>query len=138
MKRMFKVIALSVGGKNNQVYKSGDVVTADNFSADADELVDKCFLEKIESDTDDVDTNDVDTDDVDTDDVDTDDVDTDAYADADADADDFKKSHIEDALKQLGIKFDSKDKKAVLWEQLFASEHEASEIVEVLGNIKAG
>mgnify|MGYP005991798277 CR=1 FL=1 len=42
----FKVIALSVGGKGNQVFKVGDTVSTDNFT-DAKALVDGGFLEEI-------------------------------------------------------------------------------------------
>jgi len=42
----FKVIALSVGGKGNQVFKAGDVVSSDNFN-DAKALVDGGFLAEI-------------------------------------------------------------------------------------------
>jgi hypothetical protein len=42
----FKVIALSVGGKGNNVFKSGDVVTSENFN-DAKALVDGGFLKEI-------------------------------------------------------------------------------------------
>lgn len=42
----YKVIALSVGGKGNQVFKAGDKVKSDNFN-DAKALVDGGFLEEI-------------------------------------------------------------------------------------------
>lgn len=49
--KKYKVIALSVGGPGNKIYKSGDIVTEKNFrEGRADELVKLCFLkeEKIE------------------------------------------------------------------------------------------
>ncbi len=42
----YKVIALSVGGKGNQVFKVGDIVSSENFN-DAKVLVDGGFLEEI-------------------------------------------------------------------------------------------
>ena len=42
----YKVIALSVGGKGNKVFKVGDFVTSDNFN-DAQALVDGGFLVEI-------------------------------------------------------------------------------------------
>ena len=42
----YKVIALSVGGKGNQVFKAGDKVKSDNF-IDAKALVAGGFLEEI-------------------------------------------------------------------------------------------
>lgn len=42
----FKVIALSVGGKGNNIYKNGDVVKSENF-VDAKSLVAGGFLEEI-------------------------------------------------------------------------------------------
>ena len=43
----YKVIALSVGGKGNNIFKSGDIVDSSNFD-DADALVTAGFLEKME------------------------------------------------------------------------------------------
>lgn len=42
----YKVIALSVGGKGNKVYKVGDFVSSENF-ADVSALVKGGFLEEI-------------------------------------------------------------------------------------------
>ena len=42
----FKVIALTVGGKRNQIFKHGETVSDDNFT-DAKALVDGGFLEAI-------------------------------------------------------------------------------------------
>lgn len=48
--RKFRVKALSVGGRGNKIYDSGDIVTENNFApaGKADELVKKGFLEPIE------------------------------------------------------------------------------------------
>lgn len=44
----YKVIALTVGGLNNKIYESGDVVTADCFPVGhAEELVTKKFLTRV-------------------------------------------------------------------------------------------
>lgn len=44
----YKVIALSVGAKNNKIFKSGDIVTADAFhEGHADKLVEQGFLELV-------------------------------------------------------------------------------------------
>lgn len=46
--RKFRVIALSVGGMNNKVYKSQDVVNEDNFpEGNADKLVKGKFLKEL-------------------------------------------------------------------------------------------
>ena len=45
--RKFKVKSLSVGGKNNKIYYSGDTVTADMFAADVDALVKNGYLVEI-------------------------------------------------------------------------------------------
>jgi hypothetical protein len=42
----FKVISLSVGGKGNNIYNNGDIVSSDNFD-DAKALVAGGFLEEI-------------------------------------------------------------------------------------------
>lgn len=45
----YKVIALSVGGLGNKIFKAGDVVTERNFpEGNAAELVEKGFLSPIE------------------------------------------------------------------------------------------
>lgn len=45
MEKKYKVIALSVGGRGNKIFKAGDVVTAADFPDDnADKLVDQGFL----------------------------------------------------------------------------------------------
>lgn len=47
--RRFKVKALSVGGHNNKIFKSGQEVTSKNFPSDnLDRLVKEGFLEEIE------------------------------------------------------------------------------------------
>lgn len=44
----YKVIALSVGGLNNKIFNSGDIVSEDNFyEGRADALVEAGFLEKV-------------------------------------------------------------------------------------------
>ena len=45
--QQYRVKALSVGGKNNKIYKSGDVVDAGCFSSSVSELVAQGFLEPI-------------------------------------------------------------------------------------------
>ena len=130
-KKSYKVIALSVGGKNNKVFKSGDIVDGSKFSADANDLVEKGFLEPVE---DDVVEDDVVEDDVVEDEPTIDE--SEKVAAATADSDDYTKNHIEQALKDLEVEYDSRDKKAVLWKVLFGSKHDASEIVELLENIK--
>lgn len=48
VQRKFRVIALSVGGRGNKIYNSGDEVLASNFpDGNADELVTKGFLKEI-------------------------------------------------------------------------------------------
>jgi|TARA_R110000851_G_scaffold266149_1_gene418652 hypothetical protein len=47
--RKFKVIALSMGGKYNKVYNSGDEITQDSVEASVDELVDAGFLEELKA-----------------------------------------------------------------------------------------
>ena len=135
-KKSYKVIALSVGGKNNKVFKSGDIVDGSKFSADANDLVEKGFLEPVEDDVveDDVVEDDVVEDDVVEDEPTIDE--SEKVAAATADSDDYTKNHIEQALKDLEVEYDSRDKKAVLWKVLFGSKHDASEIVELLENIK--
>lgn len=47
-KKEYKVRALTVGGLNNKIFKSGDVVAENNFrEGRADELVAAGFLERI-------------------------------------------------------------------------------------------
>lgn len=43
----FKVIALSVGGKGNKIFKSGEIVDSSNFN-NAESLVEAGFLQKLE------------------------------------------------------------------------------------------
>lgn len=46
--RTFKVISLSVGGSNNKIFKSGDIVTENQFpQGNADKLVKGGFLKEI-------------------------------------------------------------------------------------------
>lgn len=46
----YKVIALSVGGKGNKIFNSGDIVTELNFpEGNAAKLVDEGFLEPIDA-----------------------------------------------------------------------------------------
>lgn len=48
--KTYKVISLSVGGLNNKIYKSGDVVREDSFAEKrAEQLVLGGFLEAIET-----------------------------------------------------------------------------------------
>lgn len=45
----YKVICLSVGGLGNKIFKSGDIVTDDNFpEGNAQELVKGKYIEPIE------------------------------------------------------------------------------------------
>lgn len=45
----YKVIALSVGGKYNKIFSSGDIVTAESFEADINDLVKQGFVMAIEA-----------------------------------------------------------------------------------------
>lgn len=45
----YKVIALSVGGKYNKVFHSGDIVTAESFEADINDLVSQGFVKPFEA-----------------------------------------------------------------------------------------
>ena len=45
----YKVISLSVGGKYNKIFSSGDIVTADSFEADINELVKQGFVSPLEA-----------------------------------------------------------------------------------------
>lgn len=46
----YKIIALSVGGKGNKIFNSGDIVTELNFpEGNAAKLVDEGFLEPIDA-----------------------------------------------------------------------------------------
>jgi len=50
MNRKYEVIALSVGGANNKIFKNGDKVTDANFGKDrADELVKGGFLKPLDT-----------------------------------------------------------------------------------------
>lgn len=46
----YKVVSLSVGGRGNKIYNSGEIVTDANFiEGRAEELVAKGFLKRIEN-----------------------------------------------------------------------------------------
>ncbi len=48
--RKFKVIALSVGGLNNKIFRSGDMVQENNFpQGNVDTLVKEGFLKEIQA-----------------------------------------------------------------------------------------
>lgn len=47
----FKVIALSLGGLRNKIFKSGDVVTQEQLPVDVAELVTKGFLKPVNGGT---------------------------------------------------------------------------------------
>lgn len=45
---LYKVIALSVGGKNNKIHRLGDLVSDGAFSVPADKLVEQGFLAPVD------------------------------------------------------------------------------------------
>ncbi|MBL4810562.1 MAG: hypothetical protein JKY43_10960 [Phycisphaerales bacterium] len=95
MKRNFKVKSLSLGGKNNKIYESNDVVTSECFSTDVDDLVEKGFLVELDpSKEDSKPTGDEPT------------------------GDDFSKKQIVAFLKEMNVEFNQSDKKDVLWNLL--------------------
>ena len=49
MKKIYKVVALSMSGKHNKIFKSGDEVTQDVLESPAEALVESGFLKEIES-----------------------------------------------------------------------------------------
>jgi len=110
MKRNFKVKSLSLGGKNNKIYESNDVVTSECFSTDVDDLVEKGFLVELDpSKEDSKPTGDEPTGDEPTGDEPTGDEPT---------GDDFSKKQIVAFLKEMNVEFNQSDKKDVLWNLL--------------------
>ena len=106
----FKVIALSVGGKLNKVFKSGDIVSANDFAAPIQSFIDGGFLLPIESETDQLDMNiDVDAD------VD--------HADVKAEIEgktykSFSKDQLIEKLVDCGFSFDPTSSKSILFKSL--------------------
>lgn len=45
----FKVVALSMGGKYNKIYQSGDIITQDCVEAPVEQLVEAGFLEELKA-----------------------------------------------------------------------------------------
>lgn len=119
----YRVKALSVGGKNNKIFKSGDIVEPSNFSAPIQDLVDGGFIEIIgeqkqksqpatnhsnESGS------------------------NGNVAGAVVDVADYTKKHVEAVLAILQIEFEQKDKKQILWDQLFNSGVDHEKVVALL------
>jgi len=127
MLRRFKVIALSVGGKNNKVFKSQDIVNENNFSSSVDELVAKGFLEEIEPLKVEL-TGNIE-DEVEVEETATesssilDELTSSNESENSIDMDDYSKKDIESALKQLDIEYKSRESKTFLWNLLMENEN---------------
>ena len=127
MLRRFKVIALSVGGKNNKVFKSQDIVNENNFSSIVDELVAKGFLEEIEplkveltgniEDKVEVEETATESSSI------LDELTSSNESENSIDMDDYSKKDIESALKELDIEYKSRESKTFLWNLLMENEN---------------
>jgi hypothetical protein len=121
------VIALSVGGKNNKVFKSQDIVNENNFSSSVDELVAKGFLEEIEPLKVEL-TGNIE-DEVEVEETATesssilDELTSSNESENSIDMDDYSKKDIESALKQLDIEYKSRESKTFLWNLLMENEN---------------
>jgi hypothetical protein len=121
------VIALSVGGKNNKVFKSQDIVNENNFSSSVDELVAKGFLEEIEplkveltgniEDKVEVEETATESSSI------LDELTSSNESENSIDMDDYSKKDIESALKELDIEYKSRESKTFLWNLLMENEN---------------
>jgi len=121
------VIALSVGGKNNKVFKSQDIVNENNFSSSVDELVAKGFLKEIEplkieltgNIEDEVEVEETATESS----LILDELTSSNESENSIDMDDYSKKDIESALKELDIEYKSRESKTFLWNLLMENEN---------------
>ena len=122
MSRKFKVIALSVGGKNNKVFNSKDIVDESNFASSVDELVSKGFLEEIKSSKHEKPTTKIESEKVEKSSI----LDELTSSNDEINIEDFSKKQIGNALKKLEIEYNSRDSKTDLWNLLMENENAIS------------